>query len=798
MNHKTFINLDQMLFSAFSTEHLSASVRSQLESEKFKTASRILPSLLLGNLFLTSICAVTINEPALNSGKLTVFMVSLITTLCVSAVSFMNKRRRLGAETHSRPDLNRFDYAYVAASAIFGLTWAVTALSMPSIVDKLGIICGTASIAAVFCVAGFALAPLPKYAVAFMGPILASVYLALALQPGFQSLMMGVAVTLYVAFVIVSSIAHNRSLVRVVAAGSEVAKQQKTISLLLRDFEKHSSDWLWEIDAGNKFVHVFDRFAEVSGHAVEELLQMTPSQLFAGSGGSQHPAAEILLGSMERRVSFTDLQVPLTIRGEQHWWSLTGTPDFDEDGNFVGYHGVGSDITQQKKADERINFLAHNDALTGLINRAHFSEILNQNVSRLERYGAPFALIFLDLDHFKAVNDTFGHPAGDRLLTEVAVRLKQEVPTGSSIARLGGDEFAVIIPKSVSAEDMTKLARALLQSISAPYMIDGEKLKIGVSIGIAIAPRHGTRPDQLLRNVDLALYRAKEGGRNAYRVFESGMDSVARERRALEFDLRTALEGGELELFYQPLMGSIDNMPVGFEALLRWNHPIRGRVSPAEFIPIAESTGLIKAIGEWAIREACRTAATWPSHLTVAVNLSAPQFDRDRIVDVVAMALAETGLEPHRLELEITESLLIDRPEEVLATLQRLKDLGVSIAMDDFGTGYSSLSYLLKFPFDKIKIDKSFISAIDTDKAACDVLRTIGSLGKSLNVRITAEGVETADQAEFLRAIACDQLQGFFFAKPLQVSEIPAFLAARAAIQLRSAKELTLNSRAAA
>ena len=544
-------------------------------------------------------------------------------------------------------------------------------------------------------------------------------------------------------------------------------------------------------------MHVFDRFAEVSGRTTAELANMSPKELFTGSG-QNHPAVEILLGSMERRVSFTDLQVPLNVRGDQHWWSLTGTPDFDDAGVFVGYHGVGSDITLQKKADERINFLAHNDALTGLYNRAHFTEILNQNVSRLERYGAPFALIFLDLDHFKAVNDTYGHPAGDRLLAEVAIRLRQEVPAGSSVARLGGDEFAVIIPKSVTPDDMTSLARSLLQSISAPYPIDGEKLKIGVSIGIAVAPRHGTRPDQLLRNVDLALYRAKEGGRNAYRVFESGMDSVARERRALEFDLRTALDGKELELFYQPLMGSIDSMPVGFEALLRWNHPIRGRISPAEFIPIAESTGLIKAIGEWAIREACRTAATWPSHLTVAVNLSAPQFDRDRIVDVVSMALAETGLEPHRLELEITESLLIDRPDEVLATLQRLKDLGVSIAMDDFGTGYSSLSYLLKFPFDKIKIDRSFVSAINTDKAACDVLRTIGSLGKSLNVRITAEGVETAEQADFLRAIACDQLQGFFFAKPLQVAEIPAFLAKQTAKLMREDGQHTIKQQAAA
>ncbi len=502
----------------------------------------------------------------------------------------------------------------------------------------------------------------------------------------------------------------------------------------------------------------------------------TVTSLFTSSNGEQHPATGVFLGSLCRRISFNDFQVPVMIGSELRWWSMTGTPELDEKGGFLGYHGVGSDVTLQKKTDERISFLAHNDALTGLFNRAHFSEVLNQNVSRLERYGAPFALLFMDLDHFKAVNDTFGHPMGDQMLAQVSSRLKGVTPVGAFLARLGGDEFAMLIPKSVSVEDMDALAKNILRAVSGTFEIDGEQITIGISIGLALAPRHGTRPDQILRNVDLALYRAKENGRSGYKIFESGMDSQARERRALEFDLRSAVQNNEMELFYQPLMGAESNKPVGFEALIRWNHPIRGQIAPVEFIPIAEGNGLIKEIGDWVLRQACREAATWPDNLTVAVNLSAQQFDRDRIVDVVVSALSESGLAPNRLELEITESLLIDRPDEVLSTLMRLKDLGVSIAMDDFGTGYSSLAYLLKFPFDKIKIDKSFISAIDTDKAACDVLRTIGSLGKTLNIRITAEGVETEEQVDFLRAIACDQLQGYFFAKPLKQEDISAFL----------------------
>lgn len=797
MDHKQNNSLDQLLERAFAVEHLSPAVRNQVEIEKFRAASRVLPSLLLGNLFLSTVCAVIVNVPALDESKTAVLAMTYLATFFAVVITFLGRHKETKTNQLENTNLKQKSVIYLIVAFVLGTGWAAVAMALPLLETKLQVIASSASLAAVFCVAGFALSPVPRFAVAFVSPILVASYTSLMMQPGTQTLILGLALALYVAFVVVTAIAHMRSIVRVVVAGSEVNKQQKTISLLLRDFEKHSSDWLWEIDSENRFVHVFERFAEVSGQTVENLSGMTPRDLF-NADNQQHPAVEILLGSMERRVSFTDLQVPLNVRGEQHWWSLTGTPDFDECGNFNGYHGVGSDITLQKKADERINFLAHHDALTGLFNRAHFTEVLNQNVSRLERYGAPFALVFLDLDHFKAVNDTFGHPMGDKLLGEVSIRLKNEVPTGSAIARLGGDEFAVVIPKSVTIDDMTTLSRALLQSISAPYLIDGEKLKIGVSIGVAVAPRHGTRPDQLLRNVDLALYRAKEGGRNAYRIFESGMDSVARERRALEFDLRTALESKELELFYQPLVGTVDNQPVGFEALLRWNHPIRGRISPAEFVPIAESTGLIKTIGEWALREACRTAASWPSHLTVAVNLSAPQFDRDRIVEVVTMALAESGLEPQRLELEITESLLIDRPDEVLATLQRLKDLGVSIAMDDFGTGYSSLSYLLKFPFDKIKIDKSFISAINTDKAACDVLRTIGSLGKSLNVRVTAEGVETEEQADFLRAIACDQLQGYFFAKPLQMADIPAFLTKEVANAMREAESGSNKRRVAA
>ncbi len=760
---------------------LSTEVRSQLEFEQLKATSRLVPSLLLGNIFLASVNYVAVaNGPYL--GPKTILYVMLC-TICLVGMAVWRKMVRSDTadmlDRRKGRNSSRRQMPFVFVSMILGMLWAAIPPILAFIESPQQLIMVSASIAGIFCVGGFALAPMPMMATAFLLPIMLSSFTALLASGSSQALLMAFALMLYVVFIIATAISQTRSMVRVVVSGHEVEKQQKTISLLLRDFEKHASDWLWETSPDGQFLRPSERFCEVSSRSKSRLMEMNIKGIFTVDESAPHPSVDVLLGSMDRQVSFNDLQVPIRLKGEVHWWSMTGTPYFDDAGNFSGYHGVGSDITLQKKSDERISFLAHNDALTSLLNRAHFTELLHQNVTRLERYGAQFALMFLDLDHFKAVNDTFGHPMGDKLLVEVASRLRAIVPHGAFAARLGGDEFAILIPKSVSVEDMESLAQQVLKSISESFEFDGEKMSVGVSIGMAIAPRHGTRPDQLLRNVDLALYRAKEGGRNSYKVFEAGMDSQARERRALEFDLKFALENRELELFYQPLMGTEENAAVGFEALLRWNHPIRGRISPAEFVPIAENTGLIKSIGEWVIREACRKAASWPSHLTVAVNLSAPQFDKDRIVDVVTSALAETGLAPHRLELEITESLLIERPDEVLATLMRLKEIGVSIAMDDFGTGYSSLSYLLKFPFDKIKIDKSFISAIDEDKAARDVLRTIGSLGKTLGIRITAEGVETQEQVNFLRAIACDQLQGYFFAKPLRADDIAGFLLSR-------------------
>jgi diguanylate cyclase (GGDEF)-like protein len=385
-------------------------------------------------------------------------------------------------------------------------------------------------------------------------------------------------------------------------------------------------------------------------------------------------------------------------------------------------------------------------------------------------------VMFLDLDHFKSVNDTRGHIAGDKLLMMVAKRISGLVRETDFAARLGGDEFAIILPNDSGVTELSALAGKLIEAIKQPYPIEGEQAVVGVSIGIAMAPVNGTRPDQILRNADLALYRAKADGRSVHRFFESQMDSEARERRMLEAELRDAIGNDELVLYYQPLVSTDDGKPTGFEALIRWNHPIRGLVPPAEFIPIAEQSDLIVDIGDWTIAQACAAAINWPTHLTVAVNLSAKHFRQSDIALVVQSALARSGLEAHRLEIEITEGLLMENPDEVVEKLAEIRALGVTIAMDDFGTGYSSLSYLLKFPFDKIKIDRSFVDASSQDEVARDILKAIASLGKTLKLKITAEGVETKEQAEFLAEIACHQLQGFYFARPLDGIDLPHYL----------------------
>jgi diguanylate cyclase (GGDEF)-like protein len=437
------------------------------------------------------------------------------------------------------------------------------------------------------------------------------------------------------------------------------------------------------------------------------------------------------------------------------------------DGGWVATH---EDITERRRTEERITYLANFDALTGLSNRAQFNEQLSRLVAYLDR-GHRFALHAVDLDRFKEVNDTLGHAAGDEILRQVAARLRDAVRTGEVVTRLGGDEFAILQFPLERPEEASALAARIVKLLAKPFIIDGRTVEIGASVGIALAPSDTSDAAELMQKSDLALYRAKTDGRNAYRFYQRGMDAAQHARRALEIDLRSAIRNDEFELFYQPIVDVTERRIVSCEALLRWRHPTRGLVDPAEFISVAEETGLILPIGQWALNEACRQAASWPEEVKVAVNLSPVQFKNPKLVSQIKGALARAELDAPRLELEITESVLLHDTRSVLKCLHRLRAMGIGIAMDDVGTGYSSLSYLRSFPFNKIKIDRSFISGLGSRADNLAIVHAAVGLSRSLGMICTAEGVENLEEYALLEAEGCNQIQGYYISRPVPAHE---------------------------
>ncbi|MCJ2011801.1 putative bifunctional diguanylate cyclase/phosphodiesterase [Methylobacterium sp. J-076] len=435
------------------------------------------------------------------------------------------------------------------------------------------------------------------------------------------------------------------------------------------------------------------------------------------------------------------------------------------------------DVSRRKASEARADEMARQDPLTGLPNRLLLRERLSHALARLERNGEACALLLVDLDRFKPVNDTLGHPIGDALLKKVADRLRSTVRPTDTIARIGGDEFVILQAGVRDAASTQALARRLVDLIGRTYMVEGHLLTIGASVGVALAPEDGADADKLLKNADLALYRAKLDGRGTYRFFEPEMDARMQARRKLELDMRQGLARREFQLHYQPQLQLESDRLIGCEALIRWCHPERGMISPLDFIPLAEEIGLIVPIGEWVIRQACRDAMTWPDHMSVAVNVSPAQFKSDRLVETIISALASSGLSAQRLEVEITEGVLLRENEKTLQTLHRLRELGVRVSMDDFGTGYSSLSYLRSFPFDKIKIDRSFIKDLTSKPDGEAIIRAIAGLGKSLGMTTVAEGVETSEQMQRIRLEGCTDVQGYLISKPIPADDLLSFLA---------------------
>ncbi len=542
---------------------------------------------------------------------------------------------------------------------------------------------------------------------------------------------------------------------------------------ILTDYEDTGQGWFWETDRRGLLTYVSHPVARALGFSSNEaMIGFSFTDLF-DLGRSGQEGERTLTFHLSARSSFQELPVRAAIRGAERWWSVTGRPLYDDFGNFIGFRGSGLDLTEQRRSQEKASRLAHYDSLTGLANRFQMSQSLEKILNAPNEMHRCCAVLLLDLDRFKQVNDTMGHPVGDALLTQVAERLECSVGNLGRVGRLGGDEFKVILPGVMSRDKLAELSREIINAISQSYSVEGHRVVIGASIGISIAPDDGMTSEELIRNADLALYAAKDGGRGRYHFYADDLLSEAEETRQLEQDLRDAISRGDMELVYQPVVDTAAEKITGFEALMRWNHPEKGPISPDKFIAVAEDAGLIGTLGEWALRTACHDLAKWPENVRVAVNVSALQFANPHLPAIVTSAIAEAGIAAERLELEITESVFLTDDDGTDAMFTALKNVGVRMALDDFGTGYSSLGYLKKAPFDKIKIDQSFVrGATEPGSRNGAIIASITSLAQALGMETTAEGVETLDELDLVRLQGCSHVQGYIYERPLSSARV--------------------------
>ena len=562
-------------------------------------------------------------------------------------------------------------------------------------------------------------------------------------------------------------VGRSRASFAELAEQEEAAGAELLASRLVAEFERHGSGWFWQTDRGGRLTYLSDKVArEVASFGIKAKGEALTRVFRVDTALAE--TERTLTFHLSSRTSFSDYSVrPAPEEAPERWWSISGRPLLDQFGRFQGFIGSGSDLTEKRRAEAEITRLALFDSLTGLANRQRMRLSLEQMLSPQQRAQGSNTLFLLDLDRFKAVNDTLGHQVGDELLKQVAGRLQKTVGDAGMVGRLGGDEFKVILPREGNRERLGSLADTIITALSRPYYIDGATISIGCSIGIAIAPEHGDDPEALVRNADLALYAAKGDGRGVHRFYRDELLEGAQYRRQLEDDLRQALKQNQLHLAYQAVVSTRDERIVGYEALLRWSHPTRGFVSPAEFIPVAEECGMIEAIGEWVMRTACAEAATWPDHVRVAVNVSPIQFANPALPSLVTSALATSGLPPRRLELEITEGVFLNEDASSERMFAALKRIGVRLALDDFGTGYSSLGYLKKAPFDKIKINQSFVrGAINESNRNAAIIKAIVTLADTLGMETTAEGVEQQDEIALIRELGCSHIQGYVYGKP--------------------------------
>ena len=683
--------------------------------------------------------------------------------LLVWVVRQLGERSR-GARTPATP---KFVRQVTAEMAIVGIAWGLLFADVLPQIDPGSAMLVVAMAMAAVGVTAFTTAIFPLGALALSGPIILGTAYGMASNQWDDVWMILIVVASFLIVTIRGNMLTAFAFLSRMKTQDRLVEQEEMVRLLLNEFEANGSDWLFEFDSVGKLTFASTRFAEAVRRPVEDVTGLhwltfltdkhSRDQLFAITNKAQ---------------PYRDVLLKVEVEGETRWWSLSGTPKFDREGRLQGYRGVGSDVTDQQRAAQRIAELATFDALTGLVNRRIINQTLDEGINSPEGV----ALLFVDLDRFKAVNDSLGHAAGDRLLADVAFRLREMVGTEGLVGRLGGDEFAVVLRQGDVAA-ATALGKKIIARISDPYCIDGSQALIGASVGLAVGPEDGDSVEALMRAADLALYDVKGKGRGSVRHYDRAMHKRAEDRRSLELDLKNALGAGQLRMAFQPVVDAIDERIVGFEALMRWRHPVHGDISPAVFIPIAEESGIIGTLGRWALVEGCRVAAAWPRHIKLAVNLSPLQFDDPGLVDHVRQTLLRYNILPKRLELELTESLFLDERPQTSLMLKALHDLGVGFALDDFGTGYSSLGYLQKIAFNRIKIDRSFVQAsVAEGGESTAIVQAIVALADKLGMETTAEGTETRAEFEAMRRLGCAHIQGYFFGRPMSADDAARLL----------------------
>jgi len=682
----------------------------------------------------------------------------LVVSLDIAATAVLSTRKQLGLAPHT---VVRGLCIYLAAAGLLW-TWFGLAIADDTFITPI-------AAAPVALAAGIAM----RTIVSISSPPLALVNMVVSVIAAIllaNSPLIPAAVAILSIVLFAYSVAGARNFIDTGRKRLRLEAQARKAQHFVQEFENSGRGWFWETDHLGTLSYVSQQLADDFHCAPEALLARPFTDLLSVETDAGEPTEErkTLGFHLSARFPFSDVIVRPASEEDVHW-SLSGNPIFDDRGRFLGFRGIGTDLTEQRRSEQEITRLARFDSLTGLPNRAMMRQTLDEALRNAAHRQKGCALFLIDLDRFKNVNDTLGHPIGDALLRQVAERLKSVMENQGQVGRLGGDEFEAVLPGSVDVGLLESLARTLIEEVSRPYLIEGHNVTIGASVGIAIGDPGRSCADAMVRNADLALYAAKAAGRGKHCFYESAMHSEATDRQMLENDLRQALDRDEMSVVYQPIVRAAGEEVSGFEALARWQHPTRGPISPDTFIPLAEESGLIGTIGEWVLATALAEAAHWPDHVRIAVNLSPIQFNDPSIVRVVDVVLKEAGVRPERLELEITEGVFLAEGDTTDETFGKLKALGVRLVLDDFGTGYSSLGYLKKAPFDKIKIDQSFVrgaaSSTRTNRNAA-IIRAIVSLAETLGMDSCAEGVETHDDLQLIRELGVSMVQGHIFGRP--------------------------------